>query len=190
MWGLVVAFAISAVPSPTQGSTAPPPAVIPARVEQVEFLRTAKVIRIRQLSSGVTSPWPLTVTDGVMTHDAGFQTVDQRRAVGNFGDRGGEANFVDSHHFNLAACTIAGMLGLDEMMPVTVRRTWNDGSGTITWWIDDAIDERTRLKEQRQAPNPVAWAQQCTSCGCLRRSSATPTAISATSSSRLTGGCG
>ncbi len=80
--------------------------------------------------------------------------------MANFGDRGGEANFVDSHHFNLAAYTIAGMLGLDQMMPVTVHRTWNGRSGTITWWIDDAIDERTRLKEQRQAPNPVAWAQQ------------------------------
>ena len=52
MWGFVVAFAFGAAPSPTQGPTAPPPAVIPARVEQVEFLRTAKVLRSRQLSSG------------------------------------------------------------------------------------------------------------------------------------------
>ena len=52
------------------------------------------------------------------------------------------------------------MLGLDGMMPVTVHRTWNGKEGTITWWIDDAFDESTRLKEKRQPPNPMLWNNQ------------------------------
>ncbi len=52
------------------------------------------------------------------------------------------------------------MVGLGDMMPVTVDRTWNGKEGTVTWWLDDVFDERTRLKEKRQAPNPATWSQQ------------------------------
>jgi hypothetical protein len=130
------------------------------RAAQVEFLRTAKVIRSQTLSTGVTSPFRLTLTDGTVTHDAAFQTVNERATQANFGARGVEFNFTDSHHFNLAAFQIAGMLGLEGTMPVNVHRIWNGKDGTITWWLDEVFDERTRLKERRQAPNPVTWAQQ------------------------------
>ena len=130
------------------------------RGAQAEFLRTAKVIRSRQLSSGVTSPFRLTLDAGGVTHDAAFQSINERRTQADFGTRGQEVNFTDSHHFNLAAFTIAGLVGLGGMMPVTVHRTWNGREGTITWWIDDAFDERTRLKEKRQPPNALAWSHQ------------------------------
>lgn len=135
------------------------PAMLP-RDQQAEFLRTAKVVRSRTLSTGVTSPYRLTLSDGTVTHDAAFQSIDERRNQADFGSRGVEFNFADSHHFNLAAFQIAGLLGLDDMMPVTVHRDWNGRQGTITWWIDDAFDERTRLKEHRTAPSPVLWMQQ------------------------------
>ena len=127
---------------------------------RAEFLRTARVIRSQGLSTGVTSPYRLTLTDGVMTHDASFQSVDERADKADFGARGVEFNFADSHHFNLAAYQIAGMLGLEGMMPVTVHRTWNGREGTLTWWVDGAIDERTRLREQREPPNIALWRQQ------------------------------
>lgn len=127
---------------------------------QAEFLRTAKVVRSRTLSKGVTAPQRLTLSDGTVTHDAAFQSVEEQRTQADFGAKGVEFNFKDSHHFNLAAYEIAGMLGLDTMMPVTVHRNWNGKDGTITWWIDDAFDESTRLKEKRQPPNPLAWNYQ------------------------------
>ncbi len=128
---------------------------------QSEFLRSAKVVRSRAIGKGVTAPTRLTLTDGVVTHDAAFQAVDERKGQADLGPRGGvEFNFADSHHFNLAAYVIAGMLGLDTMMPVTAHRTWNGKEGTITWWIDDSIDESTRLKEKRNPPNPLAWNHQ------------------------------
>jgi hypothetical protein len=133
------------------------PAEVAARSE---FLRTARVVRSQRLSTGVTSPYRLTLSDGVTTHDASFQAVDEHVSKADFGSRGVEFNFADSHHFNLAAYQIAGMLGLAEMMPVTVHRTWNGRDGTITWWLDDVFDERTRLKEKRDPPNVAAWRQQ------------------------------
>lgn len=133
------------------------PAEVAARSE---FPRTARVVRSQRLSTGVTSPYRLTLSDGVTTHDASFQAVDEHVSKADFGSRGVEFNFADSHHFNLAAYQIAGMLGLAEMMPVTVHRTWNGRDGTITWWLDDVFDERTRLKEKRDPPNVAAWRQQ------------------------------
>jgi hypothetical protein len=159
---LVVALGCAA-PAAWAQVPAPAVAVSPAglsRAAQAEFLRTAKVVRSRGLSSGVTSPFRLTLSDGVVTHDAAFQSVDERRSRADFGARGVEFNFADSHHFNLAAYEIAGMLGLDGMMPVTVHRSWNGRQGTVTWWIDDAFDERTRLKDKRSAPNTILWSHQ------------------------------
>ncbi len=162
VWGVVVAAALGAAPARAQTSV---PTLQPAggqldRAAQAAFLRTAKVIRSRQLTSGVTSPYRLTLSDGSVTHDAGFQSVDERRQQADFGARGVEYNFVDSHHFNLAAYVIAGLLALDGMMPVTVHRTWNGREGTLTWWIDDAFDDRTRRKEKRDAPHKVFWMHQ------------------------------
>lgn len=169
---LRVAFALLAASGPA-AAQAPPVAPSAAAAPSVgaaanaldpaakaRFLETAKVVRSRSLSTGVTSPWRLTLTDGTITHDAAFQSVYERRNTADFGTRGTEINFVDSHHFNLAAYEIAQMVGLDAMMPVTVHRTWNGKEGTVTWWVDDAFDERTRLKEKRQPPNPVLWGQQ------------------------------
>lgn len=159
-WGLALLTAVDTAPALAQAPAAAATSPVLDRDSQTAFLRTAKVIRSRQLSSGVTSPYRLTLSDGVVTHDAAFQSVDERRSQIDFGPRGVEYNFVDSHHYNLAAYTIAGLVGLDAMMPVTVHRDWNGRSGTITWWIDDAIEERTRRKEKREAPNRVLWAQQ------------------------------
>jgi hypothetical protein len=127
---------------------------------QAEFLRSAKVVRSRTIGKGVTAPQRLTLSDGTVTHDAAFQSVEEQRTQADFGAKGVEFNFKDSHHFNLAAYEIAGMLGLDTMMPMTVHRTWNGKNGTLTWWIDDAFDESTRLKEKRQPPNLLAWNHQ------------------------------
>jgi hypothetical protein len=158
---LLAAVVFATGGTPVTAQTAAPAAVPVLDVAaQAEFLRTAKVIRSRTISRGVTVPFRLTLTDGTVTHDAAFQSIDERKNQADFGAKGVEFNFADSHHFNLAAYTIAGMLGLDAMMPVTVHRFWNGKEGTLTWWIDDAFDESTRLKEKRNPPNPGAWNQQ------------------------------
>ena len=39
--------------------------------EQIkQFLLTAKVVKSKQSSKGITNPWRLTLTDGTVTHDA------------------------------------------------------------------------------------------------------------------------
>jgi hypothetical protein len=157
---VTVVCGLGPVPRPALAQAPAAPAAALDRTAQAEFLRTAKVIRSRTLPRGVTAPQRLTLSDGRVTHDAAFQSIDERKTQADFGARGMELNFADSHHFNLAAFVLAGMLDLGQMMPVTVHRTWNGKEGTLTWWIDDAFDESTRLKEKRQPPSPAAWNQQ------------------------------
>ena len=47
-----------------------------------------------QSNTGVTNPWRLTLTDGIVTHDASFQKVDEHKTNVQFG-ADSEMNFVD-----------------------------------------------------------------------------------------------
>ena len=125
-----------------------------------EFLRSAEVSAAEQTSKGVTQPWRLTLTDETLTHDAAFQSVDQHKAVKRLG-RKWEANFVDSYRYNIAAYQLAELVGLADMIPVTVERKWEGRVGALSWWVDDVMfDEATRI-ERRQRPDDVAaWSRQ------------------------------
>ena len=141
-----------------QQAAAPAPTLSPA--EMAEFLRTAEVVSSTPLSTGVTKPWRLTLAAGGITHDAVFQSVDQKAPIQRMKDGRTEVNFRDSYHFNIAAYKLAQLLGLDHMVPVTVERTWDKRKGSLAWWIDWKWDETRRRKEDVRPPDAVDWAMQ------------------------------
>ena len=164
---LVVLLLASFVPAPSyaQSAAAAPAAAPQLTVEQMkDFLKTAKIIRSRQTSKGVTAPKRVTLSNGTLTHDAVFQAVDERRMVANLSGGGRQAttelNFVDSYRYNLAAYALAGLLGLDHMMPVHVERRWSGSTGALSWWVDTLMDESDRYKKNIQPPNATEWNHQ------------------------------
>ena len=48
--------------------------------QMADFLAKAAIIKEKTTSDGVTRPIRATLSDGVLTHDAQFQTVDQAKA--------------------------------------------------------------------------------------------------------------
>ena len=71
--------------------------------EQIkQFLLTAKVVKSEHTKKGITDPWRLTLTDGTVTHDASFQSIDEHQFKKELA-RGTELNFVDSYKYNIAA---------------------------------------------------------------------------------------
>ncbi|HEV3139542.1 MAG TPA: hypothetical protein VGY57_03450 [Vicinamibacterales bacterium] len=129
--------------------------------EQMQkFLSTAKVTGGRQTSKGITSPFKLKLTDGTLTHDAAFQSIEERRMRKDFGDGTSELNFVDSYLYDLAAYNIAELVGLDTMMPVTVPRSWNGMRGALSWWVPTLMDEKERLAKKIQPPPSAGWNDQ------------------------------
>jgi hypothetical protein len=129
--------------------------------QKEEFLNNAKVISSSHTSKGVTEPWRLTLSDGTITHQAGYQTIDEMKPQMQFADGHTEFNFKDSYRFNIAGYELAKLVGLDDMVPVTVDRRWNGMKGSLSWWVSDvAMDEGERMEKNVSAPDPDAWNKQ------------------------------
>lgn len=162
----VLLFVVGALLVVPRTFAQPAPAAAPdLTTDQIrEFLLKAKVIKSKELGKGVTRPLKLTLFDGVLTHDASFQSIDDHSALANLagGGRGPavEMNFVDAYRYNLAAYALAGLVGLDDMMPVYVERNYNGKTGSLSWWVDTMMDEGERLKKKIAVPNPGDWNNQ------------------------------
>ena len=128
-----------------------------ADIEQ--FLLTAEIVGARPIGKGVTNSWRLTLSDGTTTHDAAFQSINQHKTVARVGRRT-ELQFKDSYHFNIAAYHLAKLLGLDDMVPVSVERHWNGRQGALVWWIDAGWDESERKAQRLRPPDVAAWSKQ------------------------------
>ncbi len=129
----------------------------PAGIE--EYLLNAEVVDARRIGTGVTNAWRLTLSDGTSTHDAAFQSIDQHKAVARLG-RNQEREFKDSYHFNIAAYRLARLIGLDDMVPVTVKRRWRGRNGALTWWIPAKFDESKRKAQGARPASIAAWSAQ------------------------------
>lgn len=144
----------TAVPAaPSVAPSTPPPS------EQVQFLESARVARVRAASKGVTGTQRATLSTGATTHDASIQTVDVSKASFQT-TRRVELGFRDYWGFNIAAYRLAVMVGLD-MVPPSVARRYRSRDAAFTWWVDDVIlDEEERVRQKRQPPSPARWTAQ------------------------------
>ncbi len=99
----------------------------------------------------------ITLSDGKVTHDASIQSVDEQRP----GVYLGETNFKDSYRFNIAAWKLALLLGIDDMVPPSVKHRCGDKDAAYTWWIDDVMfDEQGRKAKKALAPDQEAWNKE------------------------------
>jgi len=128
--------------------------------EQIKhFLLTAKVVDSRDAKKGVTNTKRLTLSDGLLTHDASFQSIDEHKEVMRFATDT-ELNFVDSYKNNIAAYALAELLGIDDMIPVYVERKWSGHVGSLSWWLPVKMDEVERYRRKLTAPDVDAWNSQ------------------------------
>ena len=128
--------------------------------EQTEhYLQTAKIVSIKDLGIGVTNSQRAKLSDGTLDHDAHVQYIDEAKTVFQ-GDRGTEMNFRDTWKFNIAASRLSRILGIDDMIPVSVERKVSGKSAAITWWVDDSMMEVDRIKKKLEAPDKDAWNRE------------------------------
>jgi hypothetical protein len=129
--------------------------------EQIkQFLLTAKVVKSQRSKKGITNPWRLTLSDGTVTHDASFQDIDEHKTEMHLASGGTELGFVDSYKYNIAAYQLAELIGMDNMLPVYVERSWGGNPGSLSWWLPVKMDEVERHQQKLTAPNPDAWNNQ------------------------------
>jgi hypothetical protein len=122
-----------------------------------DFLLNAKIVRGSRIGKGITNPFRLTLSDGSMVHDASFQSVDIYKPYEKFANGTTETNFRDSYKYNLAAFELAKLLGLDDMIPVTVERKWEGKRGAVSWWLPTLMTLGDKQKKKAVPPNMEAW---------------------------------
>lgn len=150
--GQTAAAAASAVATPVTESVLAPG-------EQEQFLRDARVVKVRGVKKGITGTQVATLSNGGVTHDASVQAIDESAQVYQTASRL-ELNFRDYWGYNVAAYRLARMLGLDNV-PVSVKRPYRGSQSAFTWWVDDVVmDEQERVKRKRVPPNPLYWNSQ------------------------------
>ena len=149
--GLVVAFVLGLQAPSTELSNE----------AKEEFLRTAAPVKASRASKGVTETWRVTLEGAGVTHAASFQYVDERAAVKDLHNGTTELNFVDSYRYNIAGYRLANLLGLENLVPVSVERKWRGKRGAMTWWVDDvAMDEAEMNERGLQALDRADWTLQ------------------------------
>jgi hypothetical protein len=156
-WRALIFAALICVTCQLSAIAADDPALSKEQIKQ--FLLNAKVINSKQSSKGITNTWRLTLSDGTITHDASFQSVDEHKASKQLG-MGTELNFVDSYKYNIAAYSIAELLAIDDLLPVYVERKWKGNTGSLSWWLPVKMDEVERHNKKLSAPDPDAWNNQ------------------------------
>jgi len=157
-WRRLIIFALACLIFPHVVSAADEPTLTKDQIKT--FLSKAKVVASKQSSKGVTSPWRLTLSDGTVTHDASFQAIDEHKTNVTMASGRTEMNFVDSYKYNIAAYALAELLGMDDMLPVYVERSWKGNPGSLSWWLPVKMDEADRVKQNIKVPDPDAWNNQ------------------------------
>jgi hypothetical protein len=145
--------------APAQARVEAQPRLTPEQMHA--FLTTAKIIRERDSGKGVTDTVRATLSDGTLTHDAQFQTVDEARAIFEAGAKS-EINFKDTYRYNIAGYRLAQLVGL-QTVPMSAERRYKGKDSAVTWWIDDVMfDEggRQALKGKMMGPDPARTQKQ------------------------------
>lgn len=120
------------------------------------FLTKAKIIKTKEAKKGVTGTFQVTLSDGTLTHDASVQTIDDFKQFFL-----NEVGFKDTYRFDIAGWKLARLLGLEDMVPPSVKRTYQGKTGSFTWWIDNVqMDEEQRRAKNVKPPDENAWNEE------------------------------
>ncbi len=123
-----------------------------------QFLLKARLRSIKALGTGVTMPQRAELElDGVQ-HSAVFKTIDDRKGGVTQLQRSSEVNFQDSWQLEVAGYAVDRLIGL-RMVPATVERTLNGRTGSLQWWVQSAMSEAERRKQNVTPPDLEAWTR-------------------------------
>lgn len=163
---LLIALAVCAAPaaagqSPTLRYLGPDGAPLALQSEDAvrEFLRTAPILAVEDLSSGITKPRRLTLAQGRVRARAIFKSVDLEREALRLQDGAAYAAFYDRATSEVAAYELAVLLGL-HMIPPTVFREIEGEAGTVQLWVEDAMTGSERERQALEPPDTRHWVRQ------------------------------
>ena len=125
-----------------------------------QFLAKAKVKTVKDIGIGVTLPQKVTLELDGVTRFAAFKTIDEKRqGITQLGNAPPDINFQDSWQTEIAAYTVARIIGLD-MVPATVERRVEGKVGSLQWFVEHMSTEADRLEKKLSPPDSEVWNEQ------------------------------
>ena len=108
------------------------------REEREAYLRSAKVVSMKDVGEGATHPLKVKLDDGTTQMKAIFKSVDLRtKWASRFGSETAKG-YIDSYKNEIAAYELDKLLGLN-MLPVTVERKIEGKRGSLREWVEHVI---------------------------------------------------
>ena len=109
-----------------------------SRQEREAYLRSAKIVSMKDVGEGATHPIKVKMDDGITKMKAIFKSVDLRtKWASRFGSETAKG-YIDSYKNEIAAYELDKLLGLG-MLPVTVERKIKGKRGSLREWVEHVI---------------------------------------------------
>jgi hypothetical protein len=128
--GIVLLFLITLVTSLNAQFT---PEEISQRARLEEFLKTADVIRSKDIGEGVTKPCKLDMKKGEEEHSGCWKNPS-----------GMQKGYLEGWEYEIAAYEMDKLLDLN-MIPPTVEREFNGKKGSLQFWITSEMNDLERM---------------------------------------------
>ena len=115
-----------------------------------EFLRTADIIRSKDIGEGVTKPLKLDMKKGDEEHSGCWKNP-----------KGMREGFLEGWQYEIAAYEMDKLLGLN-MIPPTVEREFEGKRGSLQYWITSEMNDLERIELGIRIPeeNLEIWNKQ------------------------------
>jgi hypothetical protein len=127
--------------------------------EAEDALRTANIIKVKDLGTGITHPMKVYLQRNNVEFKAVFKTIDQHYYGITRMQKNSEVDFKDSWMYEVAAYEIDKLLGLN-MVPPTVERIYKGQKGSLQLWVENAMTEKERKEKHLEPPDVDQWNRQ------------------------------
>lgn len=126
------------------------PQEISQRAKLEEFLKTADIIRSKDIGEGVTKPYKLDMIKAEEAHSGCWKNPS-----------GMQKGYLEGWQYEIAAYEMDKLLGLN-MIPPTVEREFNGKKGSLQFWITSEMNDLERIEQGISIPRDQleSWNKQ------------------------------
>ncbi len=127
--------------------------------EIMQFLRTAKVISLKDIGEGITNPKKVMLEKDGVRMNAIFRAVNEDKPSATMAGGSTEMFFRDSYIFEPAAYHLSRLLGMTSVPPA-VLRTVRGNDGSVQIWLEGLMTYTKSQKLKLAPPDRARWTKQ------------------------------